>query len=494
MDVGSRNFFNDTTALLPLSDTLNGQDLPDYYQAVLTRGGFEDDLNIYNIKAAYDEAWGTITATHSVFSRYTFARRATSFASEVLFGLPADENPAFLGNEKDRDVVSSEIRFASRWDGPFQVLVGGFLQQEDRLDITTYVFTDPVTGMVNHTSEEGARRENVAEIDEIAAFGEASWDFTDELTLTVGARWFDQETWFQDNVIVLYIFQPGVGLTAPRSFDFSDVIFKGNLSWNLSDDVMLFTQVAEGYRAGGANDQTPMSITDVLIPPGYESDQLVNYEIGFKSGFWNDQVIINGSLYYIDWSNIQVEQQATNSQGLSFSYRGNGGGAEVKGVELEVSAFPADGLSLGASLSWLKAELTEDFPIPTDGLEGDDVPHSPELSGSVNFRYQRPLPNDLTGFVGGDWSYRGEAANQYRPDAPFYRMHESYALTNLRGGLEGDDWTLVLAVDNVFDSDEVISYTFDFQFPPIPGERFLPDNKARPWPRSVSLMYRKTFY
>jgi hypothetical protein len=73
-------------------------------------------------------------------------------------------------------------------------------------------------------------------------------------------------------------------------------------------------------------------------------------------------------------------------------------------------------------------------------------------------------------------------------------MHESYALTNLRGGLEGDDWSLVLAVDNVFDSDAIISYTFDFQFPPIPGERFLPDNKVRPWPRSVSLTYRKAFF
>lgn len=494
MDVGARNFFNDTTALLPLSDTLNGQPLPEHYQAVLTRGGFEDDLNIYNLKAEYDETWGTITATHSVFSRYTFARRATSFASEVLFGLPADENPAFLGNKKDRDVVSSEIRFASRWEGPLQLLVGAFYQQEDRNDITTYVFTDPLTGTVNHTSEEAAHRENVVEIEEMAAFGEASWDFTDELTFTAGVRWFDQETRAQDNVIMQYIFNPGSGLSAPRTFDFSDVIFKGNLSWHLSDDVMLFTQVAEGYRAGGANDQSAMAVTDVIIPPGFESDELVNYEIGFKSGYWNNRLVVNGSVYYIDWSNIQVEQQATNSQGLSFSYRGNGGGAEVTGVELEISTFPTDGLTVGATLSWLDAKLTEDFPIATDGLEGDEIPHSPELSGSLSFRYERPLPNDLTGFVGGDWSYRGESANQFRPDAPFYRTHESYSITNLRGGLQGDDWSVVLNFDNVFDSDEIISYTFDFQFPPIPGERFLPDNKVRPWPRSVSLMYRKTFY
>lgn len=494
MDVGARNFFNDTTALLPLSDTLNGQALPEHYQAVLTRGGFEDDLNIYNLRAEYDETWGTITATHSVFSRYTFARRATSFASEVLFGLPADENPAFLGNEKDRDVASSEIRFASRWEGPLQVLVGAFYQQEDRNDITTYVFTDPISGRVNHTSEQAAHRENMTEIEEMAAFGEASWDFTDELTFTAGLRWFDQETWAQDNVIMQYIFNPGSGLSAPRTFDFSDVIFKGNLSWHLSDDVMLFTQVAEGYRAGGANDQSAMAVTDVIIPPGFESDELVNYEIGFKSGYWNNRLVVNGSLYYIDWSNIQVEQQATNSQGLSFSYRGNGGGAEVKGVELEISTFLTDGLTLGAALSWLDAKLTEDFPIPTDGLAGDEIPHSPEFSGSVSARYERPLPNDLTGFVGGDWSYRGESANQFRPDAPFYRTHDRYSITNLRGGLQGDDWSLVLNLDNVLDSDEIISYTFDFQFPPIPGERFLPDNKVRPWPRSVSLTYRKTFY
>jgi outer membrane receptor protein involved in Fe transport len=495
MDVGARNFFNDTTALLPLSDTLNGQDLPgDYYQAVLTGAGFEDDLNIYNVKAIYDKPWGTITGTHSVFSRHTFARRATSFASEVLFGLPADENPAFLGNEKDRDVVSSEIRFASTWDSAFQLLVGGFLQKEDRVDITTYVFTDPASGKVTETSELGARRDNTAEISEIAAFGEISWDLTDQLTLTAGGRWFDLETDAQDNVIILYIFQPGVGLLPPRSFDFSDVILKGNLAWKLTDEFMVFAQVAEGYRAGGANDQSPMEITDVIIPPGFESDSLVNYEIGVKSSYWNDRLTVNGSLYFIDWSNIQVEQQATNSQGLSFSYRGNGGGAEVKGIELEVNAMPTDRLNVGASLSYLQAELTEDFPIPSDGLEGDEIPHSPELSGSVNARYEYPLPNELTGFIGGDWSYRGESANQFRPDAPFYRSHDSYSLMNLRGGIVGEDWSLVLALDNALDADEIISYTFDFQFPPIPGERFLPDNKVRPWPRTFSVMLRKQFY
>lgn len=495
MDVGARNFFNDTTALLPLSDTLNGQDLPgDYYQAVLTGAGFEDDLNIYNVKAVYDQPWGTITGTHSVFSRYTFARRATSFASEVLFGLPADENPAFLGNEKDRDVVNSEIRFASQWDGPFQVLVGGFLQKEDRNDITTYVFTDPATGKVTETSELGARRENVAEISEIAAFGEVSWDLTDQLTLTAGSRWFDQETDAQDNVILQYIFQPGAGFLPPRNFDFSDVIFKGNLAYNLTDEFMVFAQVAEGYRAGGANDQSPMAITDVIIPPGFESDSLVNYEIGVKSAYLDNRLIVNGSLYFIDWSNIQVEQQATNSQGLSFSYRGNGGGAEVKGVELEVNASPTEQLDIGASVTWLQAELTENFPIPTDGLAGDEIPHSPELSGSLNARYEYPLPNDLVGFIGGDWSYRGESANQFRPDAPFYRIHDSYSIANLRGGVAGEDWSLVLALDNALDSDEVISYTFDFQFPPIPGERFLPDNQVRPWPRTFSIMLRKQFY
>lgn len=495
MEVGTRSFFNETTAKLPLSDTLDGQPLPRYSQASLTPGGHDENMDLYNVKLDTVKPWGTLTATYSAFNRYTRTKRAVSWASEVLFGLPADENPAFLGNEKERRLDNAEIRFASNWDIPFQLLAGAFFQREDRFEVTTYQFTDPITGRLLQL-EQAARRETNRQIDELAVFGELSWDITDRLTLTGGVRWFDQEIDEQVNVITGYIFRPGTGLQKPLNFKFDDTIFKANLSYSLSDNVMFYTQVAEGYRAGGANDQSAMAFTDVLIPAGFDSDSLVNYELGTKTALLDGRLVLNGAVYWIDWTNIQLQLQAENSQGLSFRYWGNGGSAEVKGAEIALTAHLTDSLRVGASLNVMSAELTEDLPPPQTGLNGDDIPYSPDTTASLSARYERPIPNadSLMAFFSGDWTYQGKATDALRPtDSGFHEL-ASYSILNLRGGIEGEDWTVTLAVDNVLDEDAIIFYAPDFGTGRNLGESFFPENLVRTWPRSVSIGLRRQFY
>lgn len=495
MDVGSRNFYNDTALMLPLSPSLKGQDLPgQYYSSILTGAGFEDDTELYNAKLVFEKPWGTVTGTYSVFDRSQFRKGSDSEGSELLFGLPADENPAYLGVGYDREVTSSEIRFSSRWNSPVQILAGLFQQTEDRSQATTYVFTDPITARDLDLNAEAARRETYTDLDELAAFGEVTWNLTDRLALTGGARWFDQKVDQQVNVLMGYIYRPGTGLQPPLHFSFSDTIFKGNLSYRLNDDVLAYAQVAEGYRAGGPNDRSAMDRANVFIPPGFESDSLVNYELGFKSEFLHRRLQLNGSVYYIDWSNIQVSRQAFADDGNIFSYRGNGGGAEVEGVELEFAARPLAGLSVGGSFNYLDAKLTENMPLAREGVKGDRIPYSPKISGSLNLRYEHQLSRNLMGFLGGDWSYYGDTTNQFRPTDFYYRKIGSYEITNVRGGIESaNGWSVVLAVDNLFDANDVISYTFDYTATSFPPGVFLPDNKARPWPRTFALTFRKQF-
>ena len=99
---------------------------------------------------------------------------------------------------------------------------------------------------------------------------------------------------------------------------------------------------------------------------------------------------------------------------------------------------------------------------------------------------------DWEGFVGGDWSYTGDTANRLRPTDRYYRKLEAYEILNLRAGLQGAGWLAVLSVDNATDSDEIITYPFDFQTAAaINGN--IPDRLGRPRPRSISLSFRKSF-
>lgn len=495
----SRNFFNDSTFFLPLSPTLKGQPLPEkYYQAVLTNeAGFDDKIEMYNAKLEWEKTWGTFTATTSYFNRLTDGRRATSAASEVLFGLAADQHPAYIRGDKDRTIWSDEIRFASHWDSPVQLLSGVFYQKEDRDYAVTYVFTDPATGRSNQASQPPAadRRQNGTQ-EEKAFFSEVEWTPIPRLRITGGLRWFDIDIDSQANVITAYIYNPGPGLGPLLKFGQKDTIYKGNASFDITDDVMIYAQYAEGYRGGGANDQSPEQFTDVIIPAGFGSDSLENYELGLKTAWMERRLTFDVAAYDIEWSDIQVEQRATNSQGLSFAYRGNGGKARVKGLELSMSAFPTDGLSVNAGMTFTHARLLEDFPIPANGRDGDKIPNTPEFTAFLSARYEHPIIDGrFTGFVGGDWSYQGDTSNRFTSSTDMQaRRLSAYDVLNLRAGIDtADGWEAILAVNNVFDADDIISYTFDFGFPPIPGVRFLPDNKVRPWPRQIALTFRKQF-
>jgi outer membrane receptor protein involved in Fe transport len=130
-----------------------------------------------------------------------------------------------------------------------------------------------------------------------------------------------------------------------------------------------YAQFSQGFRAGGTNDQTAASIAGVTIPAGFGSDSVDNYEIGVKSTWSNRRLVANAAMYFMDWTDIQVRQQATVPSGLTFTYRGNGGAAEVRGLELELQAYPTDALQIGATFGYTHAELTEDLPVPVDGLD-----------------------------------------------------------------------------------------------------------------------------
>lgn len=497
MKTGAKDFYNAEDFSLAQSPTLNGGPLPTrYFAADPARGGFIDDTKLYNAKVTYEKEWGSFTVTSSLMDRYTEDRRPTSAAGEILSGglLAADSTGrSRLETTKDRKVWSHEARFASSWNSPFQILVGGFLQR-DKADQGTEFITLGPNGQRGPDSVSLLYNELYSTRKEKAVFGEASWDITPALTLTGGARWFDFDIKNQGNVITNFMAQPGPGLGDEYGSKENGVIFKGNLSYRFSDDFLAYAQVAEGYRPGGANDQGPESIVGVPIPDGYQSDSIINYELGFKSSWFDNALIVNAAAFIIDWTDIQIRRQAVNPDtGVQYAYRSNGGAAKVKGVELEVTAQPVAELRIGGNFAYTDSKLTEDLPILTDGQRGDRIPYIPKVTAGVNAHYERPVADGINAFLGADWSYTGSSRNRLRPTDRYYRVHQSHMMTNLRAGVSGEDWSLTLAVDNVFDTDRTIFYAFDFQGPPPPGG-FVPDNLVRPWPRTFSLSIRKSFH
>ena len=455
------------------------------FQADVTQNGFEDEFQVYNATANLDTGYGVITATASLFDRDTVFNRDSSRALEAFAGLdPLGAGRSIITQPKQREVQSYELRYASDFDGPLQVLIGIFYQDEERFFRSAILSAS--NGAIDANPMSFLDRNVSTDIQELAFFGELSLDITDRLNITGGLRRYDFEINEVAEATTGFGGGPGDGVGPQLSSSEDGMIFKANIAWDVTGDISAYFQVAEGFRSGGANDQTAAAIAGVTIPEGFGSDSLINYELGVKSQF--PGITANAAVYSLDWSDIQIQDQATDGN-LTFPFRSNGGGADVIGAEFELYAQPAQGLNLGLTANVLSAQLSEDNPLPASGMDGDEIPYVPDFTLSATAEYEWPVSSgssSANAFFGGDVNYVSERNTEIRPDNAFFVNLDGYALVGLRAGLRGDSWSVILSANNLLDDDTVIDI-----FRVIPG--VYPDGFIRNTPRSVVLRVTKGF-
>jgi outer membrane receptor protein involved in Fe transport len=294
----------------------------------------------------------------------------------------------------------------------------------------------------------------VTNINETALYGEVTWTATDKLKFIGGLRVFRFQNDSQGDVIST-AGHPGSGLEPVIDADQHGVIGRFNASYNFTPDASAYVQVAQGYRPGGTNDPGAALLGHVVIPTGYDSDHLINYEVGFKQAAFDNRLTLTAAAYFIDWTNLQVQLNTpiTDTQKTSFSYTGNAGGAHVKGVELEADLQPIKGLRVGLTAGYNDAKITD--TVVNAGNEGDRIPYTPSatLSGLVNYRF--PV-KDFIANVGTDVSWVSNRVTSF-PSATLAYFHlDPYTLVNLHIGVEFSNWTASLIAKNVFNDRTVI--------------------------------------
>lgn len=434
-----------------------------YRQADVARAPWDEDDHFYSTGLEFRQDYGTFTLTASRFDRdSTFTRDAT-LAAASYFALDLDDAAkSILTQPKTRRVDSYEGRFASTWSGPLQLLTGVFYQKEKRDYESLWVSTD-AQGYVEADPFVILDRTVSTQVEEKAAYAELTYSLTDALRVTAAGRYYDFA--LDEDAVSIVSAGGGAGSGALPHVSYKDdgVISRFNMSYDLSKDVMVYGQAAQGFRAGGTNDQTAVELANAPIPAGYGSDSLWSYELGMKSSWFDHKLVANAALYYTDWSDIQVKAQATvvgsNGSSVTYPYTANGGKAKVRGVEFELRARPVTGLNMGVSVNYSDARLTQDNPAPSIGDAGDAMPYVPLWSASANIDYAFQLPvAGLSASVGADYSFTGTRNTDYNATASTYHQLPSYSLVNLHAGVFRDSWSLDLIVNNVFNDDSVINY------------------------------------
>ncbi len=428
----------------------------------LSRSPFDDKTQIYSLTGEYDFGNGSIVATTNYFDRKLYF---TFDSSPILFffGVPI---PGITIQPQERRIWSNELRYASKFDGPFNIVAGGFYSDE-KSDFDVQVVKinaqgDPAGPFSRLNSDDALSNPNGNtffgrfdnnRLKQYAFFGEATYALTDRLKATGGIRYFHSKlSARQETTHPFGGFGPNPPGVLNNASNDSGLTYKANLSWQASDDALFYATAAKGFRTGGLN-QADLPFSSG-IPRSYDSDSLWNYEVGTKLTLFGGKLRADAAVYHIVWSNIQVRTlDATGA----FPYTGNAGSANVNGFEADVTARLARGVTLEIGGSYQDAFLTSNQPgtIPRDpklGLDGDQIPNVPHFQGSVNLDVDRPLSGDFNYLVHADVSYRGASHTTFgRARDNFDVRLDSYALANLRFGVRYEKWKAEVFLRNIFD-------------------------------------------
>ena len=439
-----------------------------------------------------------------------------------------------------------EIRLSTPGDWRFRGLFGGFYEKFHIADVMNFDYkTIPACNSANLAvalaggpacaGNVGTAAGSTATVPGIrgdtTAFGEdlqrgytqdalfTSLDFDiipKVLTITGGTRWYHYDEFETGSEYYTSTSCANVpnGCPAGKNLDkiglhatFSGFRSRGNLTWHITPDVMVYYTWSQGYRPGGFNRETgkslvatgPDGIKQLFKPSAYAPDSLINNEIGLKSEWLDHRLQVNLSAYHMQWNDIQVPLFNPNALGNT-TFVTNGANYTINGFELQLVGRVTDGLTVQGSLSYNDAKqannpcLIANNPasgtygkcitqvvspqgvlVPLEspfGPQGGKPAFSPEVQYNFRARYDWVV-NEYKPYVMAGVNYVGSMFNQIdngttnyvgNPFTTLLRYEQpSYTTFDASAGVAKDAWYVEAYGTNLSNSDASV-FTSSAQF------------------------------
>lgn len=213
-------------------------------------------------------------------------------------------------------------------------------------------------------------------------------------------------------------------------------------TWNIEENISLRASMAEGFRFGGANSSPLRESSDA--PEIFKSDSLKNYELAFRSEFFQKSLRFDLTGYRIDWDDLQFTQFTD----VGLAYIDNIGSAEIDGIESSllwlmpdsIPYFPS-GISVGISSSFIDAKTTSDFESE-DGFapSGTRLPLSSKQAHNIHVGWDGFI-SDFEASMTLNYSISGARSNALiqNKELPEYRLLSASArISNQQWPLKPD--------------------------------------------------------
>ena len=422
---------------------------------------FERTVNVTSLEGQVDFGFATLTSATSYYDIDTdvvgdYSNQIDGRALYYYY----NTYPRLTGREADHfedEVFTQEFRLASP-GGDFIDWIGGvYYQQLQHKTQATFSLPgvaafNALPGQTSATQLFNLYTGDPLDVDlvyaqdmrweneEIAAFGELTFNLSDRWQITGGARAFTNKFDVVSSTDYLGNITPSTG-----SSEVSDAIYKLNTSYELTNEHTVYATWAQGFRRGGANALVSFD------PPEfgtYDADTADNYEVGLKGTLADGAIQYTTAAFLIEWDNVQVSSFTPFGTGIV----SNGKGAKNKGFELELSGRLTDELTFSTGYTYVDAKTDGEFTLPEQNApNGSRLPGVPQHMASVALDYETPLSfwdNTTLGLhLGG--SYRSKTRSAFENPNTF--EIDGFSIWNLSATLERDNVRLSLFADNVFD-------------------------------------------
>ena len=465
-------------------------------------------FDAFDVTSSTAEWWRRSMQTEDSSEDFNNPDTGVTFASNN--GLP---NPGYYGPNGTGEVygtevdpsrqLSEELRVASKGEGPLTWVAGAYYSHFHSLWTFNGTTLNPSAYMdlgtfAPATTTNWFDAVSPTTLTQYALFGDATYAFTSQLKAEIGLRRYTNDYTFSSCISG---WGSGLGAATPSCSGLvkqsdSGINPKLNLSYEVDADTMFYATIARGSRPGGGDAVypttgaywsavfAPFNYTNGKWPTSYKPDSVWSYELGEKTELFHHRLILNTSVYYEDWSNIQLEAYPGD-----WALNINGKSATIYGGEIEAHAALGEGFELSASTSYTNATM-DPGPhwqiVPLHRL-----PEIAPLTADLILSYTRELTNKYVFVARAENSYTGQRRSLAFPFGNTlngaYIPVAAYDLTNIRAGIQSDDsWSATLFVNNLFNKHAQLESLYQETLPSASFNRIVTN---QPLTAGIDLTY-----
>jgi iron complex outermembrane receptor protein len=336
----------------------------------------------------------------SVTSRVTKALDTDFDATRIFL---EDTSTAFarLAILQDVEGTTQEIRLVSQNNSNWRWITGVFALDYSQFFRTTITQVPTQNTLIDAVVN--------ADNSEYALFGDTTGELGDYFELNLGGRLYratTEGTAVSNGTLVAAIDPPNTTLVTDEKIVEQGFNPKVALKWLISDVQSTYISVSRGFRFGGIQ---AIAVGDT--PPTFKSDSIWNYEIGYRSEWFENTLQLDGALYYIDWQDTQLVQRDSTDL---YNIIDNVGASVIRGGEIAMLwLLPAEGWSTTLSGSYTDARTAEPFNDPSD--PNIVIPSHTRLPGTGLIQTSATL--NYRGFLRGGTGYDWSVAHSYTSKA-----------------------------------------------------------------------------